>query len=124
MPLDSETVRATLVDTNEVQQGTLANPLFAEERASGTLTNGVEVAFAAAASSILAANANRKAVIIQNISAAAVARVGVAGVTAATGIQVVAGATVILEMPYCPVAELVASREGALSGTLLVNEIT
>lgn len=124
MPISDETVRAQLVDDTEAPIGTLANPLFAESRPVGTLSAGVQVAFVAAQTSILAANANRKAVIVQNISNTAACRVGLTGVTNATGIQVIAGATLILEMPYCPTDELFAIREAAVSGTVLVTEIT
>jgi hypothetical protein len=124
MPVNDQTPDVTLVDPNGGEVGTLASPLFTQEATVGTLNAGAQVAFGAAQGSILAANANRKAVIVQNISATAACRVGVTGVTNATGIQVVAGATLILEMPYCPTAELFAIREAAVSGTVLVTEIT
>jgi len=71
----------------------------------------------------LASNANRKAAIVQNVGNANI-RVGVTGVTATTGKQLVPGETVVFEMPYVPTQELFAIREGSVSSTVLTMEIT
>lgn len=90
---------------------------------TGTLSNGAQTAVAAAAVQVAAANANRKAILIQNVGLANV-RVGVSGVTTTTGFRLVPGQIVILEMPYVPTQAIFAIREGAISSTVLAQEIT
>lgn len=88
----------------------------------GTLNNGAQTAVAAAAIQVLAANVNRKACLIQNVGLANV-RVGVSGVTTTTGFRLVPGQIVILEMPHVPTQAIFAIREGAVSSTVLAQEI-
>jgi hypothetical protein len=90
---------------------------------AGTLANGAETAVAGAAVSILAANASRKAAIIQNTGNANI-RVGIAGVTATTGARCEAGGTLVFEMPFGVQQELFAIREGGASSTAFAMEIT
>lgn len=90
---------------------------------TGTLANGAETAVAAAAVQVAAANANRKAILVQNVGTANV-RVGVSGVTTTTGFRLVPGQIVILEMPFVPTQAIFAIREGATSSTVLAQEIT
>lgn len=91
---------------------------------TGTLTNGTQVSTSGAGTvSILASNANRRSATVQNVGLATV-RIGVSGVTTTTGYQLVAGSTLILEMPYVPTQELFMIREGAVNGTVLVMETT
>jgi hypothetical protein len=90
---------------------------------TGTLNNGAQTAVGAAAVQILAANANRKAAIIQNVGAG-IMRVGIVGVTATTGLKLEKGATVIFEIPYCPTSAIYAIRDGAPDTTALAQEIT
>jgi len=89
---------------------------------TGTLANGAETAVSNVAVSVLAANANRKVAIVQNVGNLT-ARIGVAGVTAATGIQLVAGATLVLEPPYVVTGAIFAIRETA-DTTVFATEIT
>lgn len=90
---------------------------------TGTLNNGAQTAVAAAAVQVLAANVNRKATLIQNVGIGNI-RVGVTGVTAITGFRLVSGQIVIFEMPYVPTQAIFAIREGAVSSTAFVQEIT
>lgn len=90
---------------------------------AGTLANGAETTVAGTAVSILAANGNRKQMVIQNTGVTNI-RVGVAGVTATTGFQLIAGASREFRMPYCPTNEVFAIREGAVSSTALAQEVT
>ena len=120
---------------NTLGQKTMANStpvVIASDQASipvavgataGTLNNGAQTAVAGAAVSILAANANRRTAIIQNVGAATI-RVGAAAVTNVTGIQLVAGATLILESPYVATNQIFAIREGAIDSTAFTAEVT
>lgn len=90
---------------------------------SGTITNGAETSVAGSAVQVLAANANRKKLIIQNTGAANV-RVGVSGVTATTGVRLVRNGSLLLEMPDCPTQAIYAIREGAVSSTVFAQEVT
>lgn len=94
----------------------------AETFAVGTLANGAETAVSSSAISVLAANASRKKLIVQNTGANAV-RVGTTGVTATTGFRLVAGATIVIDMPHCPTNAIFAIRESADS-TVLAQEVT
>lgn len=89
----------------------------------GTLNNGTQTAVAAVAVSVAAANALRRAIILQNVGLANV-RVGTTGVTTTTGFRLVPGQIVILEHPYVPTNAIFAIREGAVSSTVLAQEIT
>lgn len=88
----------------------------------GTLNNGAETAVAGTAVSVLAANANRKKLIVQNTGIANV-RLGTTGVTATTGVRLAAGTTTIMDMPHCPTNAIFAIREGAVSSTVLAQEV-
>lgn len=90
---------------------------------TGTLANATQTSVAGSAVSIAAANGSRKAILIQNVGIAN-ARVGVSGVTATTGLRLTPNQYIIFEMPYCPTQEIFAIREGAISTTLLAQEIT
>ena len=112
---DGTNARTVEVDVNR--------RLSIKDTTTGTLANGAETAVAGAAVSILAANANRKAAIIQNTGIQNI-RVGVAGVTNVTGLRVTPGSVVILESPYAVTQELFAIREGAVNSTAFAMEIT
>jgi len=122
MPLNDQTPSVTLVNSSEVEVGTSANPLFGRDATTGTLANGAQTAVSNVAVSVLGANANRKTAIVQNVGNLS-ARIGVAGVTATTGIQLVAGATLILEPPYIVTGAIFAIRETA-DTTIFATEIT
>lgn len=92
-----------------------------EPQSTGTLNNGVQTIVAAVAVSVLAANPNRKKVIIQNVGNSSV-RVGSAGVTASTGVRLLKDGHLLLEMPNCPINEIFAIRETANS-VVLAQEI-
>lgn len=87
-----------------------------------TFTAGAQAVAGAAAALLIAANPNRLFVRVQNVAAAgstAVARVGLAGVTAATGIvELSAGQSVTLRTTQ----ELHAIRVGLTDAPLLVTE--
>lgn len=74
--------------------------------------------------SILAANANRKAFVIQNTGAVD-ARLRLDGgvATATLGVQLVAGATLILSQPECGVAAVHAISETGVATTFAVAEV-
>ncbi len=95
----------------------IANPV-------GTLTNTADATVDGTSGGVsaLAANANRKACFIQNVGAANI-RVGTGTLTATTGIQLVPGASLILEAPFCPTAVIKAIRETSTSSTVAVAEI-
>jgi hypothetical protein len=89
---------------------------------SGTLNNGLQVTVTGSATSLVAANANRRKLIIQNIGLNP-ARIGTTGVTATTGMTLPAGGTVIFDMPSCPTNDIFAIRDGLVNTTILVQEI-
>lgn len=124
--LDAQTVLLTHIDGDLHDVNAELDTITATLTATGTLTNGAETAVAAVAVQVLAANVNRKSAIIQNVSAspAANVRVGVAGVTATTGVRLAPGDKLILEMPYVPTQALFAIRETAVSGTVFAMEVT
>lgn len=123
MPLNDQTPAVTLYNSSEVEVGTSANPLFLRDATTAALANGAQTTVSSAAVSVLAANANRKTAIIQNVGNQTV-RVGVAGVTATTGIQLTAGATLILGPPYIVTSQIFAIREGGADSTVFAAEIT
>ena len=90
---------------------------------TGTLANGTQTAVGAAAVQIAAANANRKAILIQNLGVSAI-RVGIAGVTATTGVRLAQYDVLIFEPPYVVTGAIFAIREGAPDSTALAQEIT
>lgn len=87
----------------------------------GTLANGAETAVSSVAVSVLGANTARKKLILQNTGANAV-RIGIAAVTATTGMRLAAGAAIVLDMPHCPTNAIFAIRESADS-TVLAQEV-
>jgi hypothetical protein len=91
--------------------------------AGGTLNNGAETSVTGTAGQVLASNANRKILIVQNVGNTT-ARIGVSGVTATTGIQLVAGGTLILDSPHCPTSAIFAIRESGANTTVFVTEVT
>jgi hypothetical protein len=93
-----------------------------ETWATGTLANGAETAVSNSAVSVLASNANRKKLILQNTGSNNV-RIGVSGVTATTGFRLAAGAVVVFDMPHCPTSQIFSIRETADS-TVLAQEVT
>lgn len=78
--------------------------------APGTLFNGTRTPIGAVAVSILPANTDRKTAIIQNVGMGTIF-VGIAGVTAATGIEVLPRGTLTMSAAYAPVQELFAIRD-------------
>lgn len=84
--------------------------------ADNTITNASET--------ILAANANRRGFLVQNVHATENARVRVDGTdaTTTTGIQLRPGQTLIMVKPNCPVTAIKAIREGSADTTLHVVE--
>lgn len=113
----------TATDTYTDVFVTATGSVSAAPRETGTLANGAETAVAAAAVSILAANANRRSALIQNTGAANI-RVGITGVTATTGIRLVPGGILELAMPYIVTNAIFAIREGAISSTAFAMETT
>lgn len=88
-----------------------------------TLNTGTETVVAGSAVQVIAANTARISVIVQNVGAANV-RVGTSGVTATTGVRLVPNGHLLLEIPSCPVGAIFAIREGAISSTVLTQELT
>lgn len=91
---------------------------------AGTLTpsDDVTVDGTSGGVTVLAANTNRKAAFIQNVGTANM-RVGTGTLTASHGLQLVPGATLVLESPFCPTAAIKAIRESSTSTTVAVSEI-
>ena len=98
-------------------------PTVAVQESAGALGNGAQTVVGAAAVQICAANANRKMLVVQNVGAANV-RVGVVGVAANTGIQLVPGQSLTFSMPDCPQAAIYAIREGGTDSTVTCVEVT
>lgn len=94
---------------------------LASGTSTGTLNNGVETTVGVAATQIIAANAGRKSLIIQNTGTTNM-RVGAAGVTVSTGVRLASGDTLILELPVATNA-IFAIRE-TTDTTALTQEIT
>lgn len=114
-PLTDTQLRATPVPVSGTITASVTFP-------TGTLNNGAETAVAAVAIQVLAANANRNKLIIQNTGAANV-RIGTTGVTATTGFRLAAGTVMIIDNPECPINAIFAIREGAVSSIVLAQEI-
>lgn len=89
--------------------------------APGSLSNGAETAVAASAVQVIASNASRTKLIIQNTGLANV-RVGITGVTTTTGFRLTPGSMVIFDSPNCPTNAIFAIREGAVSSTVLAQQ--
>jgi hypothetical protein len=87
----------------------------------GTLNNGTETAVSTLAVQVIAANANRKKLIIQNTGSANV-RIGTTGLTATTGVRLTAGVVITFTTPYCPINAIFAIRE-TLDSIVLVQEV-
>lgn len=114
--------------TELIGQQTMANSLpvviasdQVESPVRGTLANGLETVINAVAAQVIAANATRKYLAIQNTGTANI-RVGVAGVTATTGIRLTAGAT--WTPTVVPTSAIFAIREGANNSVALGQEMT
>lgn len=88
---------------------------------TGTLGNGIETAVSNVAISVLAANPARKAAIIQNVGSDDI-RVGVAGVTATTGIRLRPNRSLVLSSPYIHTGDVFAIRE-TTDSIVLAQEI-
>lgn len=97
--------------------------LYVTTGRNGSLANGAETAVTNVAAQILAANTARKKYIVQNTGAANI-RVGITGVTATTGFRLVAGGSMVIEMPNCPTNAIFAIREGATNSIAFAQEIT
>lgn len=85
----------------------------------GSLSNGTETTVAGSAVQIIAVNASRKYVIIQNTGNANI-RVGITGVTTTTGLRIVPNGSEVLAVGNA----IFAIREGAISSTAFTQEIT
>ncbi len=90
---------------------------------TSTLGPGTEVAVGASAVQLLAANANRKLVVIQN-TGAGVVRIGDATVTATTGLRLSVGAIMTMTPPFIPTNAIFGIRDGAVSSVVLVQVAT
>lgn len=92
-----------------------------------TWSAGAQVTAGTSSSTLLAANANRKAVIIQNVSANP-ARISTGTPTATTGFRLAAQGTIgdmiIFQDGAVPVGTIACIREGGTDATLLVSEMT
>lgn len=125
--LDAATLAA--LETVTVNQGTSpwvigdGGGLITVDTESGTLLNGSETAVSAVAVQVLAANGTRKKLVVQNTGTANV-RVGVAGVTATSGVRLLPNGSLLLEMPHAPTQAIFAIREGATDSTVLAQEVS
>lgn len=88
------------------------------------LSNGTETAVSAAAVPLAGAPANaaRKGLIIQNVGVGDV-RIGIAGVTATTGMKLLPGDSIVLTGGAAPINALFAIRSGAADSIVLAQEL-
>lgn len=103
---------------NNQNGGSDATAITATHTADNTVTNASET--------ILAANAARKGIIIQNTNAAENARIRLDGgvATTTTGLQLKPGASITLTPPTLPKGAITAIREGATDTTIHVVEFS
>lgn len=88
----------------------------------GTLANGAETSVTTTATQVVAANAARKKLIVQNNGSGPV-RVGTTGVTATTGLRLAAAGVLVFDMPNCPTNAIYAISETG-SNAVLAQEVT
>lgn len=121
----SKAPRVVLMDDDGNLVGTSGLPLVVAVAALpvGTLANGAETAVSDTAVSILAANPSRKTAIVQN-TGLGVIRVGVAGVTATTGLRLDPGDIATYETLTIVTQQLWAIRDGAFDSIAYAQEIT
>lgn len=89
-----------------------------------TLSAAVQTTVGASAVKIANANPNRRAIVIQNVTANAMRFATTNAVTATTGIRVAANETVRFEHPVCPTEEIWAIRDAGADATACVAEIS
>jgi hypothetical protein len=89
---------------------------------AGTLGLGTQTTVSSVAVQIIAANANRRVLIVQNVGLNAL-RFGGAGVTAATGLLLSSGQTMAFTMPDTPTGAVWAIRSLAADTTAFVLEL-
>jgi len=90
---------------------------------TSAFSNGTATAVSSTAVQILAANVLRKGAVIQNQGNANV-RIGITGVTAATGIRLGPGKSIVIRPPNIETSAIFAIREGATDSTVLAQEST
>lgn len=117
-----------ITDSGNAEYGTGKPFPVTSALTTSTMQPGAQTTVGASAISVVAANANRKTLILQNTGAGNV-RVGPssAGLTAdpTTGIQIIAnGGAVVFEPPYIPTNAFFAIREGGTSSAVLAIEAT
>lgn len=108
-----------------VASGTVVPVSVASNTTAGTATSTADNTVTNASEEVLAANANRKAAIIQVVSGGN-ARVRLDGGTATTsnGVQLISGGpALVVSMPYCPTGAITAIREGGTDAVVHVTEI-
>ena len=91
----------------------------------GTATHTADATVGAAAGTILAANANRRSAVIQNVHASVSIRVTIDGQTptSSLGFLLAAGQSLSLESPGCSKAAIKEIRVGGSDGTVGVTEV-
>lgn len=91
--------------------------------ATADLQPGNEFAISGVAVLVLAANPNRKKLIIQNTGLANV-RIGTATVTATTGTRLIPNGSMLIESPDVPINAIWAIRETGVDTIVLSQEIS
>jgi hypothetical protein len=94
------------------EYGQVVRPLPAGTVSTGTLNNGAETPVSSGAVIVLAANANRKAAIVQNTGSNNV-RIGSLGLTANTGLRLIPNAIAIFDEDFVDQGDIYAIRETA-----------
>lgn len=91
----------------------------------GTATHTTDATVSGTASTILAANAERRAAVIENVHATVSLRVTIDGQTptSSLGILLAPGQALNLDSPGCPKAAIKAIRVGGSDGTVAVLEV-
>lgn len=112
----SPTIRDDSTDPGDWAQVVAVKPQ------ASTLVNGHETVVSNIAVSVLAANPLRKTAVVQNVGTANI-RVGVAGVTATTGLRLIPDAVVIYDESHITMQELFAIRETASDSIAFAQEV-
>lgn len=118
--------QVVIFDTDGATQLGTARPFpVAEGLTTSVLGNGTSASVTSSSSTaaLAPANTGRKLLILQNTGSGNV-RIGPSTVTSATGVQLVAGGTIIFQPPFIPSNAFFAILEGATTSSVLWAEAT
>lgn len=115
----ASSVKAATAEPAAAEVGLVVRPVHS----AGTLSNGVQTNVSSAAVQVLAANAVRKKLILQNTGSSR-CRIGTTGLTAGTGVRLEAGEALIFDRPDVPTNAIFAIRDASTDTTVLAQEVT